>query len=435
MYKEILPSDIRTTRQALNQLIDVPQSTISSSDNRQNYLNFVSSSVNAYTSSLFVTVFDQSQTLQTANPVFDMTFGLYLSGADVQAAKTGDSADGLMLFPTNLAMVREKINIYKEMSSYLLGDPDSFFTAPYSDPGTPYAAPAGGFHSNSTRRIDYALFIAFKRLFARDRMKRETVALKLYTTAALDGSPNSTTIEKAILNGFTGSNLYRITESGSFVASDVGSSTTLLLAPDGCGIGNVFSSANTSYSVGTVFYDKGIMVLDMEKVFARQHVSGAIRSSLTNGGAHTDVPNGYYPVGDIDLTNFPFVNRSATFFPDLMLSASMQDVLDHVCSVRFSGSDATAITFQNQTDVNSTLVFCRAAADEFNYSSNPTFVDADGRLVVIEEGQEGIESSFAFVTSIGLHNDAGQLLAVAKLSRPVKKDQETDYTFRVRLDF
>jgi hypothetical protein len=332
-------------------------------------------------------------------------------------------------------MMREKINIHREMASYLLGDPDSFFTAPYSDPGTAYTAPSAGFHSTSTRRIDYALFIAFKRLFMRDRVKRETFAIKLYTTAALDGSPNSTSVEKSIQNGFTGSNLYRVSPSGSFVASDVSSATTLLLAPDGCGVGNIYSSNNTSYAVGNIFYDKGIIVLDMEKVFARQHISGTIRSALTNGGAHTDVANGYYPVGDIDTTNFPFVNPSSTFFPDLVLSGAMQDVIDHVCTVRFSASDATAITFQNQTEVNSSLVFCRATADEFNYSSNPTYVDTDGRIVVIEEGEEGIQSSFSFITTIGLHSDTGQLLALAKLSRPVQKDSATDLTFRVRLDF
>ena len=35
------------------------------------------------------------------------------------------------------------------------------------------------------------------------------------------------------------------------------------------------------------------------------------------------------------------------------------------------------ITFQNATNINSTLIFCRASADEFNYSSNPTDTDSD----------------------------------------------------------
>ena len=434
MYKELTPGDIRNTRSSLNQLVDIPQETISSSLNRQDHLNFVTASVNSLTSSLFVTVFDQDRSLQTSNAVFDITTGIYLSASDLQTAKSGDSSDGLVLFPSNLTMNREKVSIYKEFASYLLGSPDYFFTAPYTSPGTSYSAPSGGFHSTSTRRIDYALFVAFKRLFVRDSVKRETVAFKIFSTAALDGKFGDTK-QSSILNGFTGSNIYRVTPSGSTVVADTASATSLLIAPDGGNVGNIYSTTNSSYAVGTMFYDKGIAVFDMEKIFANQHISGSVRSVLANGGAHTDVPNGYYPIGDVDTTNFSLVNPNATFFPDFMISGSIQDIVDHVCSTRFSSSNATAITFQNQTDVNSMLVFCRANSDEFNYSSNPTYVDTDGRLVVIEPGQEGIQQSFSFITTVGLHNEIGQLLAVAKLSRPILKDAENDLVIRARLDW
>jgi hypothetical protein len=39
------------------------------------------------------------------------------------------------------------------------------------------------------------------------------------------------------------------------------------------------------------------------------------------------------------------------------------------------------------------------------------------------------------VTSVGLYDSSNQLLAVAKLSRPVEKNSEKDMTFRIRLDF
>jgi hypothetical protein len=80
-------------------------------------------------------------------------------------------------------------------------------------------------------------------------------------------------------------------------------------------------------------------------------------------------------------------------------------------------------------------VFCRAAADEFNYSSNPTFVDNSNRIVVIDPGQEDVQQSFSYITSVGLYDANDNLLAVAKLSRPVQKSPERDLTLRVRLDF
>ena len=94
------------------------------------------------------------------------------------------------------------------------------------------------------------------------------------------------------------------------------------------------------------------------------------------------------------------------------------------------------MTFQNLTNINSTLIFCRATADEFNYSSNPTYTDsADNRIRVIDKGQESTQKAFSFLTTVGLYDANDNLLAVAKLSRPVEKNNEKDITIRVRLDF
>jgi hypothetical protein len=127
----------------------------------------------------------------------------------------------------------------------------------------------------------------------------------------------------------------------------------------------------------------------------------------------------------------------AKFIPDFVVSASIDNVIDHIAKTRFVGSDdvPTALTFQNITNINSTLFFCRAAPDEFNYSGNPTFVDSEYKITTIQPGQEDTQRSFTFVTSVGLYDGDDRLLAVAKLSRPVEKSREKDLTFRVRLDF
>jgi len=118
-----------------------------------------------------------------------------------------------------------------------------------------------------------------------------------------------------------------------------------------------------------------------------------------------------------------------------LTSGSLDNIIDHLASCRFSSGSLTAMSFQNQTVINSTLVFARATADEFNYSSNPTFVDSDNRIVVIDEGQDDVQQTFTFVTSVGIYDTGNNLLAVAKLSRPVEKNPEKDIGFRIRLDF
>ena len=129
------------------------------------------------------------------------------------------------------------------------------------------------------------------------------------------------------------------------------------------------------------------------------------------------------------------LDTRAKYIPDLFVSASIDQILDHFATCRFQSGTLTAMTFQNVTTINSTLIFCRATADEFNYSTNPTFTDTTGRIRVVDQGQEDTQRSFTFPTTIGLHDEFGNLLAVAKLSRPIEKNDERDVTFRVRLDF
>lgn len=401
-FKELSAQDIKTSRSFLNQLVDVIQADISGSNTRKNYQVFVTGGVGpGVTSSLFQTVYDQDFTLQTANPVFDITVGLWYSGSTVQNSKTGDDSAGKILFPSHSLMMREKVDIYRQFAQTLLGSADSAFYAPYGS-------------SNSADRIDEAMFICFKRLFSRDSIKRETFAMKFYQSAS-----DST--------GTT--NLNTTSEFGATIYTDIGAAANQMISFGG-DVGNVVNSSNTGEHVGLIFYDQGIAVFDLKKItLGSQHMSGAIKAMNANAPA-PDVPVGHMVIGA-----FNSGNPNATFIPDLLVSASIDDIVDHLASCRFGSGSLSGIVFQNITNINSTLIFCRASADEFNYSSNPTYVDKDGRLIVIDEGQENSQQSFTFVTTIGLYDANDNCLAVAKLSRPVEKNPEKDITFRVRLDY
>jgi hypothetical protein len=409
IFKEILPSDIKTARSFLNQLIDVLQEDISGSVSRRKYQVFVTGGVGpGVTSSLFQTIFDQDFTLQTANPVMDMTVGLFQDGTTVSTSKTGTDAAGKELFPSSSLMMREKMDIYRQMASAMLGDSTAAFTAPFDS-------------SDANDQIDVGLFIAFKRLFARDQIKRETFAMKFFQTASINFGAGASQ-DLPFETQEQPPNLFVNSTSGSAIYTDIGAATNKLTTFGGQ-VGNIVDSANTSRYVGLMFYDRGIAVLDMAKVTsASQYMSGSI--------------DAMHPLGRITLgalgTETQYVSK---MIPDFVVSASIDNIIDHVASCRFGSGSATAITFQNVTNINSTLIFCRAQADEFNYSSNPTFTDSDSRIQVIDVGQEDTQQSFTFVTSVGMYDANDNLLAVAKLSRPVEKSPERDLTFRVRLDF
>ena len=89
------------------------------------------------------------------------------------------------------------------------------------------------------------------------------------------------------------------------------------------------------------------------------------------------------------------------------------------------------VQFNNTTELNSTIYFCRANHNDFNYSSNPTYIDSS-RLVVKESS---LDNPVTYITTIGLYSADNELLAVAKLSEPLKKDPTNELTLRVRLDY
>ena len=388
-FKEILPADVKTARSFLNQLIDVLQEDVSASVSRRKYQMFVTGGVGpGVTSSLFQTVYDQDFTLQTANPIFDMTVGVRPAGTVATAATTGTDAAGKELFPSSSLMMREKIDIYRQFAQNLLGDSTSTFAASFDS-------------SDVSDTIDVALFIAFKRLFARDSIKRESFAMRFFQSASAVG-PDAQTGNDTLAHNNWKTNLNRVTTSGSTIYTDIGAASNKLTAFGGQ-VGNIVDASNTSRNVGLMFYDRGILVLDLAKVTsASQFVSGTINSMSSLGSMTLGAPG----------TQTGFKSK---FIPDFVVSGSIDNIVDHICAVRFGTGSQTSVTFQNVTNINSTLVFCRAAADEFNYSSNPTYVDSDNRIVVIDSGQEDTQTSFTFITSVGLYDANDNLLAVAKM--------------------
>lgn len=396
-FKTISSADIKTTTSVLNQLVDFVEEDISGSATRKKYQVFVTSSGdNAVTSSLYQTVYDQNFTLQTSNELFDITAGLYSEGTVATGSQSSTDVNGKRIYPEVSLMMREKVNIYRQYAQLLLGNASSRFTAPFSNP-----------NGDGSDNLDEALFLNFKRLFVRDGIKRETFAIKMFQSSS-DGHATDANPQNILVTAVNPA-------SSSAIFTDVGSSTSLENSPTGGPVGNIVNAANTSETVGLMFYNQGIAVFDMSKVFDANQV---ITGSISTVGASAEN-----------------LNFSASFIPDFVVSSSMDQLLDHITTTRFSSGSNTTLTFQNNTKINSTLVYCRATADEFNYSSNPTYTNSEGRIRVINQGQENIEKAFSFITTIGLYDANEELLAVAKLSRPVEKNDEKDLTFRVRLDF
>jgi hypothetical protein len=85
-----------------------------------------------------------------------------------------------------------------------------------------------------------------------------------------------------------------------------------------------------------------------------------------------------------------------------------------------------------QESITSDFIFVRPRTSEFNYSENPSFISGSTGEVLYSNF---INNPTTYITTVGLYNDTNQLLAVAKLSRPLPKDFTKEALIRVKLDF
>ena len=86
----------------------------------------------------------------------------------------------------------------------------------------------------------------------------------------------------------------------------------------------------------------------------------------------------------------------------------------------------------SQETLTSDFVFIRTRNTEFNYSENPTFISGSTGEVIYTYF---INNPTVYPTTIGMYNDSNELLAVAKLSKPLQKDFTKEALVRVKLDF
>jgi hypothetical protein len=145
------------------------------------------------------------------------------------------------------------------------------------------------------------------------------------------------------------------------------------------------------------------------------------------------------------------------FYPDrgiiILSPAALEDAVGNVnvngASVSIAGSASTSVEQENHKilvnainvggdfqarrteNVSTQHFFVRATNREFNYSNNPTYVNASGKFA---------ETTFetdpqTYITTIGLMNDANEMIAVAKTSQPIQKSFDKEVLIKVKLSF
>ena len=90
------------------------------------------------------------------------------------------------------------------------------------------------------------------------------------------------------------------------------------------------------------------------------------------------------------------------------------------------------LKFRDEEDQVSTQYFCRVRAGHCNFSNSPTFVSGSANEIR-HNNLKGNPS--VYITGVGLYNTAGQLVAISKLSTPLKKNFSSEATIKVKLTY
>jgi len=223
-------------------------------------------------------------------------------------------------------------------------------------------------------KMQEALFINFARLLTKDEIQKGSFILSL-ATGGLPVAPDFASL---------------------LTIQDHGATTSYKTNSPAGEYGILYTSSATPHAdsgVGLIYYQAGVAVLT---------------ASIFDGTFGS--PTATYDTSSIDAV-----------LTGSEISSSCDGIRNRINNVQFN----------NTTELNSTIYFCRAGTSDFNYSSNPTYLSGSKIRVKNQES----DTPISYVTTIGLYSADNELLAVAKLSEPLKKDPSNELTLRVRLDY
>ena len=263
----------------------------------------------------------------------------------------------------------KKLNLYSQMAQVLVGHDATGSIREFDQDGN---------FLTTGDKITRPIFVNFARLLSKDEVKKGSFTLKIGTGSYADPFAGVITIQDT-----NAQNDYRVNSP----AGEYG-----ILS---CSVG---ASGSGTPACGLIFYQAGVAVLDGAQIFMG--------------------------TGDVVATDVE-MNSGADAFNELVDASAITASCD---ALRHRLQD---VSFNNTTELNSTIHFCRVNHNDFNYSSNPTYLSESK----IRVKNSTTDAPVSYITTVGLYSADNELLAVAKLSEPLKKDPTNEMTIRVRLDY
>jgi len=198
--------------------------------------------------------------------------------------------------------------------------------------------------------------------------------------------------------------------------------------------GSITLTDNSNY-VSSVVYTNGGM-----RVFQLISGSQGVKNSSLQTDGYTTASGSYGwflpDIGTILLNpkalSSPTASGGIGFIFSGSATASASPITPPLATIYNAISGGASFYINSQETITSDFVFVRPQSSEFNYSENPSFISGSTGEVLYSQF---INNPQTYITTVGLYNDSNELLAVAKLSRPLSKDFTSEALIRVKLDF
>ena len=370
-FKTFLNNDVISSRTLLNEAIPLTGTIVSGTYGTNNIKN--------YAHGMFQSVYDYPYLSSSANHIFDITVGHHSSSAWYARNPT-------------ITQENKKKNIYNQMAQILMG---------YDTNGDIRQFDEDGDLTGGTK-MNECIFINFSRLLTKDEIKKGSFSMEFGVEAAYNHSGDQFR-QRVKVSDVDAQNEFRINSP----AGEYG----ILIADATDGSDRLQNDAGTlsgGAKAGLIFYQAGVMVLTSSFFkpntgVETHNVGGGLLSQTTNDTLMAD----------------------STTIDQLLITSSIETACDAIRNRIYN------VQFNNTTELNSTIYFCRVNNNDFNYSSNPTYLSGS-KLVVKDTASD---EPVSYITTIGMYSADNELLAVAKLSEPLKKTPSNEFTLRVRLDY
>jgi hypothetical protein len=251
-----------------------------------------------------------------------------------------------------------------------------------------------------------------------DNGKKLNNAHNLFSQVLLGYKPNSE------INSFPDNDLYFISLSRLIGKDEVKEGSLSLVLSDVTAYNGTIDQSGHYYTAGFK------TIVEKPNATKTQGNAGWYKELVFSDAQNTVIGYLFYQAGMIALKKSIFTNTTQMGGTSVTNAAAFTTQTPiYWCKALLNRIDS--ISVQNTTQVNSTIYFCNINHNEFNYSSNRTYTDSSTKILVKNEAED---PAVSYITTVGLYSPDNELLAVAKLSQPIKKTNGDSLILRVRLD-